>query len=139
MIPVNYLAVVVAAIANMALGFLWYGPLFGKKWIALMQFTPEHMAAAKAKGMTKQYSFLALTSLLTSYVLSAEIVFANAYFTTTGISGGLMAGFWSWLGFIVPITLGTVLWEGKSWTLWVLNAGYYLVALCAMGAVLASF
>ncbi|HLD39833.1 MAG TPA: DUF1761 family protein, partial [Candidatus Nanoarchaeia archaeon] len=32
----NYLAVLVAAIAAYVVGFLWYGPVFGKKWMALM-------------------------------------------------------------------------------------------------------
>lgn len=48
-----------------------------------------------------------------------------------------MAGFWNWLGFVAPVTLGAVLWEGKHWKLWFLNNGYYLVTLLLMGAVLA--
>ncbi len=47
-VPINYLAVVVAAIANMVLGFLWYGSLFGKQWIKLSGFTAEAMNEAKA-------------------------------------------------------------------------------------------
>ncbi len=33
MFQINLLAVVVCAIASMVLGMLWYGPLFGKKWM----------------------------------------------------------------------------------------------------------
>ena len=36
----------------MVIGFLWYGPVFGKMWIHLMDFTSEHMEAAKTKGMS---------------------------------------------------------------------------------------
>lgn len=32
-VPINYVAVVLAAVANMILGFVWFGPLFGKLWI----------------------------------------------------------------------------------------------------------
>lgn len=39
MVPVNYLAILVAAVLSMVLGFLWYGPLFGKEWTKLMGVT----------------------------------------------------------------------------------------------------
>ncbi len=139
MVPINYLAVLLAAIASMVLGFLWYGPIFGKKWIALMRFTPEHMAAAKKKGMGKQYSLMMLGALLMSYILAHAVIFANTYLMTSGAGAGISVGVLNWLGFIAPVTLGSVLWEGKSWTLWTLNAGYYLVSLMIMGAILASF
>ncbi|MBI1833434.1 MAG: DUF1761 domain-containing protein [Candidatus Andersenbacteria bacterium] len=136
-VPVNYLAVITSAVVNMVIGTLWYGPLFGKKWIALMKFTPEQMAEGKAKGMGKLYAMAALTSFLMAYVLSHSLTFASAYTETTGVTAGLMVGFWSWLGFAVPITISSVLWEGKSWTLWILNIGYYLVTLLAVGVILA--
>src|SRR5688572_1633570 len=51
----NYLAILVAAVAGMAVGFFWYGPLFGKIWVKLSGFTKEDMEKAQAKGMTKTY------------------------------------------------------------------------------------
>jgi hypothetical protein len=33
-VDVNYLAVVLATVIMMALGFLWYGPLFEQQWLA---------------------------------------------------------------------------------------------------------
>lgn len=35
---INYLAVLIAAVASMIIGFLGYGPLFGKAWMRLMNF-----------------------------------------------------------------------------------------------------
>lgn len=136
-VPINYWAILVAAIANMVVGSLWYGPLFGKMWIAMMGFTPEKMAEAKAKGMTKSYVLALVGSLVMAYVLAHSLVFASAYTKTTGVSAGLMAGFWNWLGFVAPVTLGSVLWEGRPWKLWILNAAHYLVALLVMGLILA--
>jgi len=37
-IPINYLAVGLAVIANFVLGWLWYTPLFGKAWAKEMKF-----------------------------------------------------------------------------------------------------
>ncbi|MDO8488446.1 MAG: DUF1761 family protein [bacterium] len=36
MVPVNYLAILAAAVLSMVLGFLWFGPLFGQTWMKLM-------------------------------------------------------------------------------------------------------
>ncbi len=137
-VPINYLAIVLCAIANMALGFLWYGKLFGKQWMALMGMTPEMMNAQKAKGgMWKGYALAFVGSLAMAFVLAHSLIFAAAYLGVSGISAGWQAGFWSWLGFVAPVTLGSVLWEGKPWKLWILINGYYLVSLLIMGTILA--
>ena len=136
MVPINYLAVVVSALAAMVIGSLWYGPLFGKRWIALMGFTAEDMAAAKAKGMAKSYMLAAVGSLLMAYVLAHSLVFGSSYFNVTGLPAAFQGAFWNWLGFIAPVTLNTVVWEGKSWKLWILGNGCYLVTLFAMALIL---
>ena len=138
-VPINYLAVIVAAIASMALGFLWYGPIFGKQWIKEMGWSQEAMKAAQAKGMTKQYVLMALGSLIMAFVLAHNVVFGSSYLQMWGVFAGLQAGFWNWLGFIVPVLLGAVLWEGKSWRLWFINISYYLAALLIMGAILSAW
>lgn len=136
-VPINYLAVLVAAVASMAIGFAWYGPLFGKQWMALSGISPEKISATKGKGMGPIYALASLGSLVMSYVLAHALVFASSYLNVSGVSAGLMTGFWNWLGFVVPVTLSSVLWEGKSWKLWRLNCSYYLVSLLAMGVILA--
>lgn len=135
-VPINYIAVLVAAIASMVLGFLWYGSLFGKIWMELSGITHEKIDAEKASGMEKNYAIAFVGSLVMSYVLAHALVFASAYLKVNGVSAGIEVGVWNWLGFIAPVTLGTVLWEGKSWKLWVLNNAYYLVTLSIMGIIL---
>ena len=135
MVLVNYWAVAAAALAGMALGMLWYGPVFGKKWQMLMGFTEESVKSMPMKPMTAMALGL-VGQLVMAYVLWHSLAFANAYFQTSGVINGLMAGFWNWLGFIAPVTLGVVLWEGKSWALWTLNSGYYLASLLLMGVIL---
>ena len=132
-ITINYLAVLVVAIISMVIGGLWFSPmLFGKQWMALSGMTDAHMAEAKNKGLTKAYLLQFVASLIMSYVLAHVIGYAGA----TTVSAGLQGGFWVWLGFIAPVTLGSVLWEGKSWKLWVLSNGHYLIVLLIAGAVL---
>jgi hypothetical protein len=139
MVLINYLAVFVASITSMVIGFLWYGPVFGKLWIKLSGFSKEDVEKAKKKGMAKEYILMFAGSFVMSYVLAHSLVFASAYLKASGVSSGLMTGFWNWLGFVAPVTLGAVLWEGKSWKLWILNNGYYLVTLSVMGLVLSTW
>ncbi len=138
MVPINYLAVVACAVAAMAIGFVWYGPLFGKKWSELMGWgamTPEALKE-KQKAAMPGYAVSFVGALVMAYVLAHGLVFGNAYLHTSGISGGLQGSFWYWFGFVVPVTLGTVFWDGKPWKLWFINVGYYFVQIMVMGAIL---
>lgn len=139
MVPINYLAVVVAAVANMVIGMMWYGPIFGKPWVKLAGITSEKIAEAKKKGMAKEYVLAFVGALLMSYVLSHVIIFGMSYMNVSGISAGFSSAFWVWLGFFVPVTMSAVLWDGKPWKLWLINSSYYLVTLLVMGAILASW
>jgi hypothetical protein len=136
-VSLNYWAVLGAAVASMVLGALWYGLLFGKLWMRQIGMTGEALAAAKTRGMAKPYAVALIGSLLMSYVLAHALVFASTFTGTSGVSAGFTVGLWSWVGFIVPVTLTSVLWEGKSWKLWYLNNGYYAISLMVMGVILA--
>jgi len=35
-IPINFLAIAAAVTVSFIAGWLWYGPLFGKKWAGLV-------------------------------------------------------------------------------------------------------
>jgi hypothetical protein len=131
-VPVNYFAVVASAIAAMVLGYLWFGPLFGKQWAHMSGVSMERMQ----KGGMSSYLIMFAGALLMAFVMSHSLIFASSYLGEVGISAGLMSGFWNWLGFVAPVSLGIVLWESKPWKLWAINAGYYLVVLCVMGIIL---
>ena len=139
MIPINYLAVVASAVAAMVVGFLWYGPLFGKSWSKLMgwgDMTPEKMKEMQKKAMPA-YAVNMVGAFLMAFALAHNLIFGSAYLNMYGIAAGFQAAFWNWLGFVAPVTLGAVLWEGKPLKLWYINASYYLVVLLAMGTILA--
>ena len=89
MVPVNYLAVLCSAVVMMVLGGLWYGPLFGKQWMALMGIDPEKgqgMQAGGMQGVWKSYALMALGALIMSFVLSHALVFASTYLNISGLS-----------------------------------------------------
>ena len=132
---VNLVAVLVAAIASMVIGFIWYGPLFGKTWMKLMGYDPKNMDMKK--GMVKMYAIAFISSFIMAYVLFHSYIFANAFYGIDKFTAGLMTGFWSWLGFVAPVQYGSVLFQGKSNKLFLINTGYQLVSLLVMGAIIA--
>lgn len=137
-VSINLVAVVVSVIAALVIGSLWYGPVFGKKWMRLAGLTQEGMKSMKMTALQAMIG-AAITSFLIAYVLAHIIVFAGTYTGMTGMSAGFTAGFWCWLGFMLPATSGAFLFEGKSWKLWALNAGYYLVLLLVVGGILGAW
>lgn len=130
---VNLLAVVVAGVLGMAIGAAWYSPmLFGKRWMKESGMTDEDMARAKAKGMGKSYALGLVSALVMAYILAMFVHMDGA----RDVAGGAALAFWLWLGFVATVMLSSVLWENKSWTLYAINAGYYLVSLLVMATVL---
>ena len=139
---VNYSAVLVAAIAAFVIGGLWYGPVFGKQWMALMGMTKERMEADKSKGVAKSYILMFVGSVVMAFVLSLVVMAMTPYLAvagTLGAAAGAKIGLWVWLGFVAPVTMGSVLWEMRPWKLWFLNTGYYAVTLAVMGAIIAAW
>ena len=65
---VNLLAVLVAGIVPMLIGSLWYGPLFGKRWMALMEMTADEIQ--EGFNPVKTYGVSFLLSLVTAFVLA---------------------------------------------------------------------
>ena len=99
-IHVNYLAVLVAALANYLIATIWYALIFGKIWKRLT-------GISDMKPAPINMLLVFIGSLVLSFVLYHSIVFGNAYFKISGLSGGLMGGFFGWFGYIAPVTLST--------------------------------
>ncbi len=129
----NYWAILVSAIASMIIGSIWYGPLFGKKFMEAMGMN-EWSAEKKAemtKNMWLSYAGQFVLSLIMFFVLSWYIT-ASVH---TGIVGGMANAFGLWLGFVVPLAAGNVLWGGKKILFW-LSSGNMLVTLLVAGAII---
>ncbi len=136
-VEVNYVAVLAAAVASMAVGFLWYSPMvLGNPWMKLMGYTKSSMDKAK-KGMGMMYGLSFVAALVTAYVLSHVMTFSMNYLRYDALTTGLMSGFWMWPGFVAPVQMTDVIFGGKKWELFGINTGYQLASLLVMGAVLA--
>jgi len=135
--PINYLAVFVAGLIPMIVGSIWYGPLFGKKWMELEGKTEEELRAKF--NPLKSYGVTFVFALLMAYVLLHVLnAFSDAY-GMSGLTAGIQGGFWVWLGFVLTIGWQPVAFSGQSLALWLINSLYNLVTLVCMGALLSSW
>lgn len=130
-VNINYLAVLIAAIVSMFIGFLWYGSLFGKTWMKLMGFNEASMKKMKMTAK-RAYIVAFIGTLISSFVLAHFVDYVQA----TNISDAIQLGFWIWLGFTAPLLLGSVLWENKSVKLYLINVSHQLVSLVIASVVL---
>lgn len=136
-IEVNYIGILVAGIASMAIGFLWYGPyVLGKPWMKERGLTTESLKKAQ-KEMGKLYGLSFVASLVTAYVLNHVMVLAENFFHYSTVSTGLTSAFWMWLGFIMPVQLTATIFGNKNWKLLGIDTGYQLVSILAMGLAIA--
>ena len=135
-IIINFWAVLVAAIISLIIGSVWYGPLFGKKFMKAMdmdKWTAEQQAKMK-KSMTLDYIIQFVASLVMFYIL-AWFIGATNQMTVTG---GVMIALLIWIGFIVPLKLGDALWGGKSILFWI-GISNMLITLVIVGAVIGAW
>ncbi len=129
-IPINYLAVLVAAILRIAVGFVWYSPvLFLRPWLKETGVSLEAMRAGTPKALAVDVA----ASLLMAFAL-ANIIGASGI---TDWLNGALAGFWVWLAFQAMLLLTLWGYENRSLRLIAINLGNNLIALVLMGALLA--
>ena len=134
-LDVNWLAIIVAAVAAFAIGALWYSPaVFGRQWMAAHGHTPEQLAAMQS-SMAKTYTFSFVTYVIMAMVLALLMGLTGA---TTAIQGIVLAVV-AWLGFGFTIGLNTNLYSNKPPGAFIIDAGYQLVHVIVMGAILGAW
>jgi hypothetical protein len=126
------LPIVVSGIAFMLVGGMWYGPLFGKTWMALTGVTMEQAKATPSNVMTRMYGGSFVAALVASYVLSLLI---DATLVTT-LGGGICLGIVTALGFSGTAFASSYLFNQKPVGLYVIDTGYQVVCLAIAGAIL---
>lgn len=123
----NLLAILVAAATGFLIGGLWYGPLFGKAWMAEHGFTDAQL---RNGNMLKIYGLTFAFSVLSVVFLGHLLAFFD-----TNARSTLMISVGISLGYIIPAIGTNYLFSHKSSRLFAIDAGYWLVFYAAMGLV----
>lgn len=132
-IAIDPVMILLAAVANMVLGMLWYSPaMFGKQWMRLVGMKKQQ---AKHQDIGFVYSLTFGAALLMAFVLA---VFIENITGATAYTGAIV-GFWAALGFVATTSLPEFLFHphSKPKELYFINTGYHFVSLIIMGVILA--
>lgn len=127
----NYWAILAAALSTFLIGGLWYSPaVFGKAWMAENGFTEESL---KNGNMAKIFGLAFLLGLI------AAVNLAMFLGNESSIANGAFYGFLAGFGWVATFVGTHYLFERKSFRLFLINAGYAVVALTVMGVILAAW
>ena len=129
------LSTLIATLASFILGWLWYGSLFGKTWMAHMNIKQADIKKSKQKSMTKSALLNFIGTLIAACVLTGIL---TTYSLTLG--NAMCLTFFLWLAFYAATThLGTVIWESKPMTLFWINSLYWLASLELMTLIITAW
>jgi MFS family permease len=129
-VDINYLAVLAASLVGLAVGAVWYGPLFGKPWMLAVGLDPDVIRNSPKPGMRRIYTI--------SFILNYIMAYCLAMFIGNGQSIGMatLYGFLTglpWIAFAIAIN---ALYEGKSFKYILVNGGYWTVTFTLMGLII---
>ena len=132
-LDLNWWAILLSALVYFIIGMTWYSPLlFGNIW---MKLSGIKMDKNKKPNMTKPIIVAILSNLVLVFVLSN----LNSLLGYASFMEGAWLGFFVWLGFVAPIAIEKILWEGKPVKLYLINVIYHLVGLLIAGGILSAW
>lgn len=127
---ISYVAVLMAAVAGMITGAVWYG-VFAKQWMK----AAGRSEADVQKSDPKIYIVALIAQVIIAYMLAGVIGHLGTY----SLEGGLITALSCWLGFTVSTMAVNHRFQGKGWSLTIIDGGYWLVTMLLQGAIIGWF
>lgn len=130
-VEVDLLAVLLAAVAAMAVGFLWYSQmLFGKKWMRLVNLDPQKAKEAWTAPMVVSF----ICALVTAFLIGVLVTYIGAFNDYSEIMASVVTGLVVW-AFVALSMLMNYLYSRKSMNLWFIEVTHHLVSFVVMALV----
>ena len=130
-VEINYLAVLVSAAVVFVLGGLWYGPLFGKAWLAT-NFATEEQLKTSSESMGKVFALSIVGYLFMATALAILIWHVDPANLVDGLWLSAVAA----VGLVLPHTLTSVLYSPNKLGMFWINAAYQVTAFLVAGTIL---
>ncbi len=105
---INFLAIILAAVAQFVVGAVWYSALFGKLWGRIHGFD-KLSKETQQEMMSKMGPFYGIQAFVTLITAIVFWLFVNY----TGWNPFGLAAFF-WLGFVVPAQVSAVIFGGTE-------------------------
>lgn len=123
---VNWIAVLVAVVLLEALGYLWYGPLFGERWTALLGKEPDMSNVAMTMSL----------GVVNTIIIVLGLSWLLRRLGATSLNAALMGALAAWFFFDFTTMAIDYLYIQLNAELVLINMGYQLVAYLVAGAVI---
>jgi hypothetical protein len=128
---INWLAILVTVIVQLAIGFLWYSPaLFAESWLAGIGRRPEDLAPGAGPF---------IIALLAAVLLALGIAWVLHRADLRGIRAGTLVGMWLGVAFVVPPVLVHEAFLGYPATVLAIDGGKELITAVLAGAILGAW
>ena len=128
-LKLNHVAIWIAIVLQFALGFLWYGPLFGEKWKAYTQIN-QAAAETNSAGIAIWLTNL-LTTVLGMYLLAWLFVKIDIRSAVKGLYSAFLISFI----FIFLNALTTNLFAQFPYGLAWITGGFSMVGFSIAGVI----
>lgn len=132
---INWIAVVVSAVAAFMVGGIWYGAIFGKKWVEIHGHS-EAAVEAMQKDQAKVFAGFFVGDLIMSAVIAAIL---TGLAEPPSAATGAFVGFCLWLGVAATIGHAKDAANRRPAAAFYLDAGHELILLVAVGAILGAW
>ena len=126
---VNNLALLVSAVVQFLLGWVWYGMIFKKSWTALVGFKEG------SKGLNPIFSMAC--TFVANVILSFALVHLILLVSKPDFFSGASLGIVCWLGFMAAPLFMQHIFERRPANLFAINAAYWMLAMALSGGILA--
>jgi hypothetical protein len=130
---INYLAVIVAAIASFGFGALYYMSL-ANPWLAAIGKTKDELAANTSKT---PFVISAVAELVMAWMVAGALGHLGAGQVT--IRNGAVTGVLLWFGFVLTTILVNHAYQGARRSHTIIDAGHWLGVLIIQGLVIGAF
>ena len=125
--------ILLCGVASALVGMAWYGTL-GKVWMEAAGLTDERLR--RPDGKQGASPTLYLTSFVSSLVMATILTGIMHHSGGHSVRVGLISAALCWVGFVLTTTLVNNAFQMKPLKLTLIDAGYWLLVLLAMGAIL---
>ena len=134
MVPaINYLAVLVAVVASMVIGFVFYHPaVLGRVWMRLVGHSDESMGSRSPLV----YPVVIVASFVTAWALAGATFLAHEFYQGSYLISALVTGWILWLAFTVARMLVHDLFDTRSLKITALSALNEFLIITAMAVII---
>jgi Protein of unknown function (DUF1761) len=133
----NYLPVLIAAVASFAFGAIWYGTL-SRQWMAARGMSEADMARAKAEmgPVPVPYIVAFVAELVMAWMFAGLLLHMAQGGLAPSIRTGLISALFLWLGFVATTMAVNHAFQGARTALSLIDGGHWLGVLLIQGAIL---